>query len=98
KEFVPGERLVATANADYILGRPKIDDLEIRFVPDGNTFVANVVGGEAQFTIGSSTTVGQAKAAVDNWRDGHMEVSAFQSGRGIVTQFMDPDPAVQLDV
>jgi ABC-type transport system substrate-binding protein len=42
--------------------------------------------------------VGQAKAAVDQWRDGHMEVSAFQSGRGIVTQFMDPDPAVQLDV
>lgn len=98
RQFSPAERLVVTANPDYVLGRPKLDELEVRFVPDGNTFVANVVGGEAQFTMGSSTTVGQAKAAVDRWQDGRMEVSPFQSGRGIVSQFMDPDPAVQLDL
>ncbi len=98
RQFVPAERLLLTANPDYILGRPKLDELEVRFIPDGNTFIANVVGGEAQFTMGSSTTVGQAKAAVDNWPDGRLEVSAFQSSRGIVPQFMNPDPPVQLDL
>lgn len=98
RQFSPAERLLLTANPDYVLGRPKLDELEVRFVPDGNTFIANVVGGEAQFTMGSSTTVGQAKAAVDSWSDGRMEVSLFQSGRGIVSQFMNPDPVVQLDL
>ncbi len=98
RQFVPAERLLLTANEDYILGRPKLDELEVRFIPDGNTFIANVVGGEAQFTMGSSTTVGQAKAAADRWADGRLEVSAFQSSRGIVAQFMNPDPPVQLDL
>jgi peptide/nickel transport system substrate-binding protein len=98
RQFVPAERLLLSANPDYILGRPKLDELEVRFVPDGNAFIANVVGGEAQFTMGSSTTVGQAKAAADRWPDGRLEVSAFQSSRGIVPQFMNPDPPVQLDL
>src|SRR5437764_2670024 len=98
RQFVPAERLLLTANPDYVLGRPKLDDLEVRFIPDGNTFIANVIGGEAQFTMGSSTTVGQAKAAADSWTDGRLEISPFQSGRGIVTQFINPDPPVQLDL
>jgi peptide/nickel transport system substrate-binding protein len=40
REFVSAERLIVTANPDYILGRPKVDEIEIRFIPDGNAFIA----------------------------------------------------------
>jgi peptide/nickel transport system substrate-binding protein len=98
REFVSAERLVVTANPDYILGRPKVDEVEIRFIPDGNAFIAHVIGGDAHFTMGASTTIGQAKPAADSWREGRMEISAFQSSRGIVPQFINPDPVAQLDL
>jgi peptide/nickel transport system substrate-binding protein len=98
RDFSPGERLVLEANPGYVLGRPKVDEVEVRFIPDSSTLIANVLGGEVHFTIGSDLTVGQAKQGGDAWSGGKLEVFPMQSLRAAVPQFINPDPPVQLDL
>jgi peptide/nickel transport system substrate-binding protein len=97
REFVPGERLMLEANPNYALGRPKLDEVEVRFIPDANTLIANVISGEVLFTLGSNFVVSQAKQAAERWPDGKMEVYPFSSVKGAAPQFINPDPPVQLD-
>lgn len=98
REFLPAERLVVEANPDFVLGRPKVDEIEVRFIPDANTFIANLLAGEVHFSIGSGVTVGQAKQAADQWPGGKMGVYPIQSAKTAVPQFTNPDPPIQLDV
>src|SRR6266487_2149822 len=39
-------------NPRYVLGRPKIDELEVRFILDPNTVNANLLAGSVQVTFG----------------------------------------------
>ena len=43
RELVRGSHLKLEANDHYVLGRPRIDVIEVRFIPDLNTLVANIV-------------------------------------------------------
>ena len=45
----PGTFISARAFDGYVLGRPKIDRIELRFIPDPQTAVANLLSGEAHF-------------------------------------------------
>jgi peptide/nickel transport system substrate-binding protein len=45
----PGAFISARAFDGYVLGRPKIDRIELRFIPDPQTAVANLLSGEAHF-------------------------------------------------
>ena len=49
-----GSHLVVAANAEYVLGRPKIDEIEIRFVQDPNTVLANLLARAQDMTLGRS--------------------------------------------
>lgn len=98
KEFLPTERLLVEASPDFVLGRPKVDEIEVRFIPDANTFVANILAGAVHLSIGSGVPVNQAKQAVQGWPDGKMGVYPIQSVKTAVPQFINPDPPVQLDV
>jgi len=33
REFVAGTHVAMVANDQYLLGRPKIDEIEVRFIP-----------------------------------------------------------------
>ena len=58
----PGSRLVARAHQQFFLGSPKIETIEIRFISDANTVVANLLAGEIDLT--SSPTINAPEAAV----------------------------------
>jgi peptide/nickel transport system substrate-binding protein len=45
KEWARGSHLVLAAYDGYALGRPKIDELMVRFIPDPNTMIANMLSG-----------------------------------------------------
>src|SRR5439155_6398317 len=45
-EWVLGSHLTLDANDRYVLGRPKIDQIQVRFFLDTNTMVANLLAGE----------------------------------------------------
>jgi peptide/nickel transport system substrate-binding protein len=47
----PGAQMVFRANDDYVLGRPKIDEVILRIIPDPNAVVANLLSGEVQVSV-----------------------------------------------
>lgn len=98
REFVASERLLLDANPDFVLGRPKIDQLEVRSIPDGGTFIANLLAGQVHASIGAGVTMGQSKQAADQWPDGKLGVYPIQSVKTAAPQLTNPDPAVLLDV
>jgi len=94
-DWVPGSHMVLQAFDQYVLGRPKIDVLEIRFIPDGNTLVANVLAGDSELTLGRSISVEQA-AQLDRWADGKVVTTPLNLVY-LFWQFLNPDPPALLD-
>jgi peptide/nickel transport system substrate-binding protein len=93
KEFVQSDHMTLQANDRYVLGRPKIDEIEVRFIRDSNTRVANVLAGAVELTIGRDVPLDQAVEARDQWRDGKPETYPG-SWLGIHPQLTNPSPAI----
>ncbi|MCZ7574177.1 MAG: ABC transporter substrate-binding protein [Ardenticatenaceae bacterium] len=51
KEVVPGDHYTVVANDDYVLGRPNIDTIVFKIVPDPNVRVAQLRTGEVDLNI-----------------------------------------------
>ncbi|MEA2639119.1 MAG: peptide/nickel transport system substrate-binding protein [Chloroflexota bacterium] len=97
KEWQYDTSLTLVANDDYILGRPKIDEIDIRFVGDVNAIIANVLAGSGEMTIGRAISLEQARQAADAWQTGHAD---FRISGGLVVypQFMNPTPDIVTNV
>jgi ABC-type transport system substrate-binding protein len=55
KDWVLGSHLVLEANDSYVLGRPKIDQIQVKFILDTNTLTSNVLAGAVQLTARART-------------------------------------------
>lgn len=97
REFVRGSYMLLDANDRFPLGRPKVDVLEIRFIEDPRSVVANLLAGEVQVTIGRSLSLDEAIPMRDQWRDGRIEVG-FARWVRIGSQFVNPNPPALLNV
>jgi peptide/nickel transport system substrate-binding protein len=95
-EWVRDSHVVMRANDDYILGRPKIDEIEVKFIPDNNTLIANVLAG-VDMTLGKTVSLDIALPAREQWKDGQLKVRA-QNWTPINPQFINPDPPIILDL
>jgi peptide/nickel transport system substrate-binding protein len=98
KQFVPDSFITLTANDDFVLGRPRIDEIEIKFIPDANTILANLLAGQIQLILDPrSITSAQALQIKDQWTDGH-----FDFGRAswvvMYPQNINPTPAAMTSV
>jgi peptide/nickel transport system substrate-binding protein len=89
--------VVLEANDRYILGRPKLDLIEVRFILDTNVIVANVLAGEVQLTVGRGLTIEQAILVRGEWRRGTVDTPLIQH-TSLWPQFLNPDPPVMLDL
>jgi peptide/nickel transport system substrate-binding protein len=58
--YEQGIRVSLQAHDRYVLGRPRIDEIEVRIIPDQNTLVANILAGEVTTTIGKTISAEQA--------------------------------------
>lgn len=94
REWVGGSYAVLVANDRYVLGRPKIDEIELRFIADQNTLIANILAGTVDVTLGRSISLDQATQIRDAWREGRVELGALDSWIAIYPQFINPNPAV----
>jgi peptide/nickel transport system substrate-binding protein len=97
RDFALDSHLVAVANEGYLYGRPKIDEIEVRFIGDFNVMVANVLSGAVELTLGRGLSYEQAVEARDRWAGGRMEIG-LASITALWPQFVNPNPAIVTDV
>lgn len=94
-EWAPGLHALLRAFDGYPLGRPKIDEILFRFIPDSNTLMANVLAGEVELFISLGISLDQALEIRDRW-PGRMEVR-MNSWVVVYPQFMYTSPKVILE-
>jgi peptide/nickel transport system substrate-binding protein len=88
-----GSHLVTVANHHYALGRPKIDEVEVRFIPDSRTLAANILAGAIDLSMGRGVSLEQATTIRDQWTDGHMDLR-LSNWLVVYPQLLDPTPAI----
>lgn len=65
--WVTGSHVALEANPSYVLGKPRIDLMEVRFIPDPQTMLANILAGAVDVTLGKTISREQAKAVIGRW-------------------------------
>jgi peptide/nickel transport system substrate-binding protein len=97
KDWVQGSHLLVEANASYVLGRPKIDEIQIRFIYDANTVAANLLAGAVHTSMGSGLSLEQTLEVRDQWRDGRLD-KTYENWLVVYPQFVNPNPPIIADV
>ena len=98
KEWASGSHFLLQAHDGYVLGRPKIDEIEVRFVLDANVLVANLTSGIVEITIGTGLNLEQAVGVRDQWREQGRLFTPTDAWIYIAPQFINPNPAVMTDL
>jgi len=62
-----GASLEAIAFDGHVLGRPRLDRINIRFIPDENTALTTLLAGEAQYATGRSLRFEHASVLKREW-------------------------------
>src|SRR5205814_5262416 len=96
RDWATDSHAILQANDQYVLGRPKIDEIEIKFIPDPNTLMANVLAG-VELTLGRALSLDQALRIRDQWPDGHANTRPY-GWVPMSVQFIDPNPPIVGDV
>ncbi len=69
RRWVPGSTVELEAFPDYFLGRPKVDEISVRFLPDDTTAMAAVLGGTVDMLLPRRAVLGIMRTVRDRWRD-----------------------------
>lgn len=97
REWVKGSNLVLEAHDHYALGRPRIDTIEVRIIPDVNTLISSVLARAVDVTIGRAVPFEQALPLRDQWSEGRVDLG-FTGWIAVYPQFINPNPPVLADV
>jgi peptide/nickel transport system substrate-binding protein len=92
-EWVRSSHIVLRANDEYVLGRPRIDEVEIKFIPDANTMIANILAGTVELTMGRGFSVDSAAELQDQWRGGRVAIE-LENWTALYPQGINPNPAI----
>lgn len=95
--FERSSHAVLQAFDGYVLGRPHIDTIEMRFIRDQNTLAANILAGAVEATMGRGLSIEQAVTIRNQWPEGRIADLVYQSWVRILPQFINPNPAVILE-
>lgn len=97
REWVRGSHLVLGAYRDYVIGTPKIDEIEVRFISDPSTLTANILAGGVDMTLGRNVSIEQAQQLLGQWPGGKMNLRITLHAV-MYPQFLNPTPPVVTDV
>lgn len=93
KEWVRGSYVVLAAFDQYVLGRPKVDEVEVRFILDPNVMIANLMAGSLGMSLGRGISFDQAIETRHRWKDGAVELKD-SSWIAVYPQLLTPNPPV----
>lgn len=96
REWVRDSHTVLRAHDNYVFGRPKIDEIEVRFIFDNNALTTYMLAG-GDLTLGKTISLDLALQVRDGWTAGRMLVLP-QNWTPIAPQFTNPDPPIIADV
>jgi peptide/nickel transport system substrate-binding protein len=97
REFVRSSHLILDANDRYVLGRPKIDEILVKFITDDNALMANILAGEVDLTMGRNLSLQQAMQIRDQWQRGHVELG-YENWLALYPQFLNPGQPALLEL
>ena len=89
---VLGSQIEGEAFPDYIFGRPRIDRVIVRIIPDVNSIVANILAGELDAVLTGALEAGHASELKGRWEaPGQGTVGVVQNRlRQMQLQYRDP--------
>lgn len=96
KEFERGSHLLVEAFDGFALGRPKVDQVEVRFVSDETTLVANLLAGSIDLTLARAISAEQGGQLRDQWKEGRIE-NSIDDWYIMYPQFIGANPPVVTD-
>jgi peptide/nickel transport system substrate-binding protein len=94
REFVRSSHTILEAYDGYVLGRPRIDEIEVKFMNDPSVIVANLLSGAVDMSLGRGLAPEQAQEAERQWTGGKLDVTFGTSWTALYPQFVDPNPPV----
>ncbi len=97
QEWVTDSHVVVRRNDDYLLGRPRVEEIELRFVQDPNTVLANLLARAADMTLGRSLIPLEQAEMVAGQRGDMRVATAYRSWYPIHAQFIDTNPPIVTD-
>ena len=97
KQWERGSYLVLSAFDGYALGRPKIDEIEVKFVTDTSTMMARALANDIDMPLGRSLSFEEGMQLRENWTNGAVQF-APSSGLKIWPQFRNTNPGIVADV
>ncbi len=97
-EFERGSHMLFQAFDGFVLGRPKIDQVDVRFIQDEAAIVASIMAGAVDLTLSRALGPEHGFTLRDQWRDGRVEWDQVGSWFVMYPQLLDPNPPVILDV
>ncbi len=96
-QWLRGSHLVLSAYDDYVLGRPKIREIEARVINDPNAMMSNFMAGALDLWRGAFLGVDQGLEMRERWKDG--KVQAVLSNWVVVyPQFLNANPPILSNV
>lgn len=96
RDFALDSHVTLRAFDRYVLGKPKLDEIVVKFIADDNTIVANILAGEVDLTLGAGMSLEQAIQVRDRWPAGALK-AITSSWIRMDTQFLNPDPDLLLN-
>lgn len=100
REFVRGSHAILDANDRYVLGRPIIDEIEVKFIGDAHTLIANLIAGTIDVFLGGGgrgLSLEQAMQVRDHWKDAQLDVK-LRSWFVVYPQLLNPNPPILADL
>ena len=98
KEWVAGGDLHLEAFDGYVLGRPKIDEIEIRIILDLNTVMSNVLADQIDVALGRHISPEQGVLLRQQWQGGKVETGAIRLALNVWPQLVNARPAIVSDL
>jgi peptide/nickel transport system substrate-binding protein len=98
KEWVHDSHAVLLANDGYMFGRPKLDEVEVKFLPDLNAMLTNLLAGSVQLTLGNNASIEQGLQVKDQFESQGRIVPGFSGWINLNPQFLNPNPAILQNV
>jgi peptide/nickel transport system substrate-binding protein len=97
RNWTQGSGVILEASGDYVLGRPRIDTVEVKFITDPNTMVSNLLAGSVDLTLGYGLSLEPALHLRNRWANGRIEM-APNGWIPIHPQFINPNPPLVADL